>query len=222
MRNNITTDEVHGWNVIKGDKTLLRAVKRENITSVDLYQKTQLTKAYNRCKQFRHSIDIGANYGIMSYNLSKKFQKVSAFEIVPDVLECFKMNAKKFNLTNIDIYDCGLGNKEEKVALHFNPKKTFSTHVDRDSEGTVSVKTLDSYNFTDVDFIKIDTEGFEHFIIEGALETITKYKPIILYERKGHSLRYNKPVSSVLDILAPLGYVELDRIDGKNGLIGVL
>jgi FkbM family methyltransferase len=217
MSNNIK----HGWHVIEGDNTLERAMKKERITEVSEYQKQQLDISYKFCKQFRHAIDVGANYGIMSYNMARKFQKVSAFEIVPEVLECFKLNAAKFNLSNVDIYNCGLGNKEETVSLHFNPGKTFSTHVDKSKPGDVKVNKLDYYNFTDVDFIKIDAEGFESFIVEGGMETIQKYKPVILYERKGHSQRYNKPDSVVLDILAPLGYKELAPIDRKNALIGV-
>jgi len=217
MSNNIK----HGWHVLEGDNTLERAMKKERITEVSEYQKQQLDISYKFCKQFRHAIDVGANYGIMSYNMARKFQKVSAFEIVPEVLECFKLNAAKFNLSNVDIYNCGLGNKEETVSLHFNPGKTFSTHVDTSKPGNVKVNKLDYYNFTDVDFIKIDAEGFESFIIEGGMETIQKYKPVILYERKGHSQRYNKPNSIVLDILAPLGYKELAPIDRKNALIGV-
>jgi FkbM family methyltransferase len=222
IRYKMETDLDHGWHVLKGDHTLTRAMKKERITEASDYQKRQLDVAYRYCNQFRHAIDVGANYGIMSYNMSKKFQKVSAFEIVPEVLECFKLNSEKFDLKNVDIYECGLGNKDETVSLHFDPAKTFSTHVDTTTTGNVNVNRLDYYNFTDVDFIKIDAEGFESFIVEGGLETIQKYKPVILYERKGHSKRYNKPNSIVLDILGPLGYTDLAPIDRKNGLIGVV
>lgn len=55
----------------------------------------------------------------------------------------------------------------------------------------VNMETLDSYNFTDVDIIKIDVEGTELKVLKGAERTIKKYKPIIQCElRKKHTARY--------------------------------
>jgi FkbM family methyltransferase len=212
------------WSVLKGDNTLSRAIDRVGLKDVLEYQKDHLETAFKYCGKgkTRHAIDIGANYGLMTYNMSKYFDHVSSFEIVPEVNECFKLNAKKFKLNNVSIYDCGLGNKEETVALNFDSNKTFSTHVDPTSHGNIKVKTLDSFEFKNVDFIKIDVEGYETFIIQGAIDTIKKYKPVILYERKGHSLRYNQEKNSVFDILKNYGYRELENVGSKNALIGVV
>lgn len=224
MKSLLETDTIQGWHVLKGDNTLSRAINKSGLDNILDYQKDQLDIAFKYCstEKTRHAIDIGANYGLMSYNMSKHFDLVSSFEIVPEVNECFKLNANKFNLKNVNIYDCGLGNKEQKVALNFDPNKTFSTHVDPNSTGDVVVKTLDSFEFENVDFIKIDAEGYETYIIQGALKTIKKYKPVILYERKGHSARYNQEKNSVLDILKKYGYKELENIGSKNALIGVV
>jgi FkbM family methyltransferase len=219
----IETDQIQQWHILPNDGTLDRALKKSNLTNILDYQKDQLDNALSYCKQFRHGIDIGANYGLMTYNMSKVFKKVSAFEIVPDINKCFKMNTKKFNLKNVDIYDCGIGDKEQTVSLNFNTQSTFSTHVNLNhNSNKVLVKTLDSFNFDNVDFIKIDAEGFEPFIIQGGLKTIEKYLPVILYERKGHESRYGFPKSSVLDILSKYGYNELHYIGSKNALIGVV
>jgi FkbM family methyltransferase len=47
---------------------------------------------------------------------------------------------------------------------------------------TVEVKTVDSFDFQDVDIIKIDTEGYEFPIVKGAEQTILKWKPIVQLE----------------------------------------
>jgi FkbM family methyltransferase len=47
---------------------------------------------------------------------------------------------------------------------------------------TVDVKTVDSFDFQDVDIIKIDTEGYEFPIVKGAEQTIMKWKPIVQLE----------------------------------------
>lgn len=218
------TDLLYDWHVLQGDSTLERALRKDNITDIKLYQKEQLDSALNFCKQFRHAIDIGANYGIMSYNMSKMFDTVSSFEIVPNVRECLRLNVSKFNLENVDIYECGLGNKEELVSINFNPQSTFSTHINLEgSNPNILIKNLDSFNFENVDFIKIDAEGFEPLIIEGGINTIIKYKPVILYERKGHETRYGFETSTVLEMLKPYGYETLfKKLSSKNGLIGVI
>ena len=46
----------------------------------------------------------------------------------------------------------------------------------------VEVKTLDSYNFEDVDIIKIDCEGYEYPILQGAVDTIKRCRPIVQLE----------------------------------------
>lgn len=222
--NNPETDMLQEWCVLKNDNTLKRAIEKSKLSNIKDYQKDQLDTAISHCKKFRTAIDIGANYGVMSFNISKIFSKVYAFEIVPDINFCLKENIKNLNMKNVVSYDCGLGDQETKVSLNFNSTSTFSTHVN-DSENNntdkVDIKKLDSFGFSDVDFIKIDTEGYEPFVIMGGLETIIKYKPVILYERKGHEKRYGMEKNSVLDILSKYGYKELENIGSKNALIGV-
>jgi hypothetical protein len=62
------------------------------------------------------------------------------------------------------------------------------THIDPASlgAGSVQIKTLDSYNFPAVDYIKMDCEGFEYKVILGAEQTIRRCKPILVVEQKPH------------------------------------
>ncbi len=50
--------------------------------------------------------------------------------------------------------------------------------------------TLDSFELKDVDFIKIDTEGYELYVVKGAEETIKRCKPTMIVEQKGHGMKY--------------------------------
>lgn len=203
---------ISDWSIIPGDKTLNRALKRAakksnnpNITILD-YQKDQLDTALKFVNQFRQAIDAGANYGLMSFHLNSKFQKVHAFEINTPVRNCLKENVLKFQLNNVEVYDCGLGEENKLVDLILS-SSTFSTHINPNSNnGNFPIKTIDSLNLNDIDFIKIDCEGFEPFIIKGGLETIEKYKPVILMERKGHTVRYGLDKFEPVRILNKIGY----------------
>lgn len=219
----IETDDYQGWCILKDDRTLQRAIERQTRKEVEYYQIHQLSTAIKKVKKRGVAVDIGAHYGVMSYNLSKLFKEIHAFEVDLDIFYCLKENVKRFNLSTVTAYPYGLGDKTSKVGLHKKQGKTFSTHVDLSSNDCVSeIRTLDSFDIKNVDLIKIDVEGFEPAVIQGAINTIEKYKPVILYECKGHETRYGYARDSVLDILSPLGYKELYLWDLKNKLIGVV
>ena len=48
----------------------------------------------------------------------------------------------------------------------------------------VIMRTIDSYNFDNIDLIKLDIEGCEELALYGALNTIKKWRPYILYEKR--------------------------------------
>lgn len=188
------------------------------ITIID-YQKRELFGSIEYCNNFRTCIDIGANYGLMTYNLSKKFNEVHSFELVPSVRECLKQNVKNFNLDNVVVYDCGLGECEKDANFLFNSNKTLKTQItNSEYNGTAKIKTLDSFMLEQVDFIKLDCEGYEKYVLEGAIGTIKKCNPIILFENKGKDEIWGLDGSPV-EYLKTLNYKLL--IDyGKNCVMG--
>ena len=61
---------------------------------------------------------------------------------------------------------------------------------------SVTQKTLDSFEFKHVDLIKINVEGGELGVVNGAINTIHKWKPVVLFEQN----------EKVVDFFAKLGY----------------
>lgn len=91
---------------------------------------------------------------------------------------------------NIHTYDVGLGEHPGNFQMEHHPnnaghnciltedrkeKTTYKLH-------TIEVKTLDSYNFKNVDVIKVDVEGYEFSVLKGAKQTITDNRPIVQLE----------------------------------------
>ncbi len=69
---------------------------------------------------------------------------------------------------------------------------------------SIEAKCLDEYNFLDDDFIKIDVEGHEHEVIEGAQETINKFKPTMVIEMEE---KHNQiPIEDQISSVEKLGY----------------
>ena len=168
-------------------------------------------------------LDVGIYRGIYSYEISKYAKTVHAFEFNPIIFSFLNRNIYKI-IKNIKLYNFGLSNKDGKAILRipirnklakeenyeefyemgratihnkneFNEFRTFE----------VNVKKLDNLQFENpISFIKIDVEGHEMEVIEGANETITKNKPILLVEiEERHS---KKKVIDTIKFIEALGY----------------
>ena len=57
-------------------------------------------------------------------------------------------------------------------------------------EGRIPVITIDSLELPACDFLALDIEGSEPMAITGARDTIARFRPVILVEDRGHSMRY--------------------------------
>lgn len=206
--------DLDNWSQLTDDTQLRRAVKKTNgdlnrtdCTILD-YQRKYLDKALSFCKNFRVAIDGGAHYGVMSYNLFNKFSTVHAFEIYEPVRRCLKENVHKFQMYNVIVHEFGLGEQSRSIDLDTS-RGTFGTHIDPTKKnGDVPIKPLDELNLVDVDFIKLDCEGYEPFIIKGAEQTIKTFSPVILMERKGHTERWGLDKYEPVNILREWGYEE--------------
>ncbi|SVA03170.1 uncharacterized protein METZ01_LOCUS56024 [marine metagenome] len=156
------------------------------------------------------AIDIGANVGVWSYWLSKHAKKVESFEPNPKIFNVLK----NIKIKNVNTYNIALSNKSGSVDLLI-PKgsKGFSNQgaslssikVQGEHKSlSIQAKCLDEYNFLDVNFIKIDVEGHEHEVIEGAKETIKKCKPTMVIEMEE---KHNKiPIEDQISSVEKLGY----------------
>jgi len=77
---------------------------------------------------------------------------------------------------------------------------------------TAEQRTIDSFNFVDVDLIKIDVEGSELFVLQGATGTIKAYLPVVQVElRDTHCRRFGYECDDIIDLMMSLGdYVMCD------------
>lgn len=214
-------NEIDGWRTTQND-ICLKSAKKQGNGDINNYQNIELMTAMSYCAHWRTAVDVGAHVGITAYQMSRSFEHVHAFEINPKIYECMDYNLKQRKVDNVTTYPVGLGAREESVSIK-TTNKSFSTHVNPSQrEGNIPVKPLDFFDLQDVDFIKIDAEGYEPFVAQGGLKTIERCTPIILYECKDHPQRYGLHADSIRQILAPLGYRMIRKIGRgeKNAIIG--
>ena len=130
-------------------------------------------------------VDVGANVGGWTFFVAKRGFEVYAFEPGPKAFEVLKGLAKRY--PNIHPYQYAIGDSDRVTRVGFaafDVGGTVDEEVNLPGGGTISVplRRLDSLRLPEVGVLKIDTEGFETPILEGAKETIKKYKPRLIIE----------------------------------------
>jgi FkbM family methyltransferase len=139
-------------------------------------------------------IDVGANIGdhtVPYAQIVGPEGKVIAFEPNPPVFKCLKHNIH--NYPWVEAYQCGLSCKSCNVEINVQPNvgASFLTEYEGMSENPIPVMRLDDFRVDECSFIKIDVEGFEIPMLDGAIDTLRRCRPIIRIEvLDGNQKRY--------------------------------
>lgn len=156
----------------------------------------------------RRFIDVGANSGVYSYCYSSRFKNIESFEPLQEVIKPLEA----MRLSNVSIHNLALsssaGTKSIYVPTFHDTEVSSLASFNRPKSESVNyvvrTETLDSFDFKDVDLIKIDVEGHELDIVKGALKTIRRNMPILLIEiEQRHS---QSPIENTFQYLLDLGY----------------
>jgi len=143
-------------------------------------------------------IDAGANIGIFSLfvHYLNRNARIYSFEPAKNSFKVLKKNIISNNLeNNIFVLNLGLGDKKGKAEMMVQDSSLGGGNVMLDSDllknkefmynrkEFIEMTTIDNFvkdnSIKKVDFIKIDTEGYERQIIKGARKTIKEFSPII-------------------------------------------
>jgi FkbM family methyltransferase len=147
-------------------------------------------------------IDAGANLGVFSIFIAKKYPQstIYAFEPTPAVFQALEKNTEPY--PNIKVFNCALGDKDGEASLvEIDTINDGGANYIGEEGTSIEMKKIDSLNIV-CNFLKMDVEGYEANILRGAAETIKRYKPIVAMSA------YHKPddhtvLPSVLNSIAP-------------------
>lgn len=125
-------------------------------------------------KKFRNAVDIGCRDGEFTRYLHLDFDHVYAFD--PRLKSRFSFNV---DLKKVTHFHCALGDEVGEITMFGG------AHMGQgDVRPTVArVFTLDMFDLQQVDYIKIDVEGFEKKVLLGAARTIERDNPLIVIEQ---------------------------------------
>ncbi len=171
-------------------------------------------------------VDVGANIGITAIWMAKNSKKVYAFEPVPDNVNRLVENLEANNILNVNIIKKAVSNKNGDAILtlfnSYGHHSLSSKHISS-PKGAISVETITLDKFAEcekidkIDVLKIDVEGFELEVLQGAKKMLTEKRVnMIIFEHAPilMKLQDRKP-SEVVEFLIGLGY-SIYRLDGTE------
>ena len=135
-------------------------------------------------------LDIGAYLGTHSVAFSQLVGdsgQVISFEPQVEIFNLLSKTIEENNIINVELYNTAVYNLNTKVMFsNTNNGKASISHIrprlpDPVKKETKAI-TIDSLKLKSCDFIKIDVEKCEWVVLEGAEDTIEKYRPILFVE----------------------------------------
>ncbi len=165
-------------------------------------------------------LDVGANIGQFALPLARRVSAdtvIHSFEPNPDVFSALQAHIADNDLREkVVAWQLGLGSEEVELSLSVPDRNVGAGSLVRsyDHESSQSysirVRPLDDFmlenSLPPVSFIKVDVEEFENEFIQGAAETLDKYKPTLFIETADSNL------DCLEQLLRPFGYQKVKRI----------
>ena len=187
------------------------------------YEEVEARLRYIQAKPGDIMLDIGAMVGSWTLHGAALGAHVHAFEIGIPHLRALDFNIHLNNLQKrVSVHNTALYSDDTKELLFNGQMKT----LERPDNHLISVNTIPvqsitldtwvkqhKYELPHINFIKIDVEGMEFHVLNGAINTIKEYKPRIvveIHEQEDTNLRTN-----IESLMSSLGYMH-EHILGLN------
>jgi FkbM family methyltransferase len=165
-----------------------------------------------------HAVDVGANIGYYLLLLARAVGpdgKVSCFEPDPENLAELERNVRLNGLANVRIHPAAVGAENKTVELRGGINSTIAPG----GELRVPLVSLDSAVTRPVDFLKIDVEGYEGYVLAGARQILIQDRPNLFLEIHPSQLASPLAVDEMLRELGLLyGRIELHEIAPEESL----
>lgn len=186
------------------------------------------------------ALDVGANIGCTAIYLSQFCQTVVAFEPIPMTNALLRRNLEANQVGNVSVQNCALGAQEILTSASYSEDNRSGAFIadavacsvedgvgDAVGRVGVSVRRLDSLwpelGLQSLDLMKIDVEGYELNVLNGAQRTLGRFKPLVEMECNSWCLNVMQRtalpdfVEALVDLFPELYAVERDRFIDLRG-----
>ncbi|MBW4551826.1 MAG: FkbM family methyltransferase [Aphanocapsa sp. GSE-SYN-MK-11-07L] len=214
----LPVDSSYTWlpfdhNILLAVEPSLRSIVTDVLLAEGEWFEPELEFWRNQVQPGMVVIDVGANAGIYSFSTAARVGetgRVVAVEPFPQCVDLLIQTCQQNQFTWVDIYAGAASDREGQIYLSLHQASELNEVVAEASTEdlaagkvqAVPCATLDSlcdrYNLQRVDLLKIDAEGHELQVLQGSLQILKEFAPIILYENIAGSRGGNVPVAEFL------------------------
>lgn len=152
-------------------------------------------------------VDVGANIGVLSLTAAAivgENGRVVSIEAHPRIFNYLSENVAMNHYKNITLINAAVGNKEGKIRFSDN-RSDDQNSVVPESALEVQMNTLDSlvggYGGI-INLLKVDVEGFEKFVFEGASKIFDVTECIYFESWEKHFAEYGYSCEDIFSILS--------------------
>lgn len=160
-------------------------------------------------------VDVGANIGVYTVLASRAVSptgRVVCFEIDGRALSVLRKNVRQLHLSNVTVAACAISNAVG--VTQFVPAADHGhNRINHGGAGEKRIRctTLDAWvesaKLAQLDVLKIDVEGAEKLVLEGASETLDRFKPFIVCEAaERNAAAFGYAAQDLVGILERHGY----------------
>jgi FkbM family methyltransferase len=174
------------------------------------------------------AVDAGAHFGLVSVPLARRFNRVISFEPNGFNVSLLRANAALNGLGNIESHNAPLFSRPARLSLA--PGEEQEVPMPLTSDGGLDIRTtlnlgayrfhlgnaglyagdaraLDSFEIADLAFLKVDTQGADGEVLMGAMDTIGRCRPWVVFEWEKHlSAAFSISFAEVTARFAALDY----------------
>lgn len=163
-------------------------------------------------------IDVGANMGITAMRMVRYTGRVIAVEADPVNFARAKRNLELNAIRNVTLVNVGVSDRVGDGFIERPNKNNLGMNRIADAGEPIRLSTIDAlveeYELKWVDLIKIDTEGHEMLVLDGAAITLEAFRPQLFVELDDTNLR--RAGSSAAALLSRLGQMGYDVVDAAT------
>lgn len=182
-----TVDGIGPWTWIKSDIGAWDGPKSD-------WETSHKHEYFRNVKKFNVVLQAGGNQGMYPRLLAEKFKAVYTFEPDPLNFFCLTQNCQIDTIVKIQ---AALGNNNSLLKIARSAMSNTGMHR-MEPNGFITQIQIDNIDFPELDLILLDVEGYEANILDGAIATLRRHKPVVVCENGSEHIG---------ERLAPIGYV---------------
>ena len=191
----------NGWHVPDDDQKITFVLSKDTDMTNPSYEGRYREFILKHIPNKKTFVDVGTNVGIWSKPMISYFNSVVSYEPSKQNLECLKANIP----TGIDLREKAVANFTGFADFRQAGKNCGDGKLCRqgvESSYQVPVVKLDDEGLNNVDLIKIDVQGWEFEVLDGARNLIKRDRPWVVFE-------VNQDIDACCDLMESLGYETL-------------